>query len=115
MNHAELSRQVALALGWPHVLYESRGGIAVSEDPDGDASTFYYFDYRSPDVALPLLEWLAQPYGLVELWPNEESWSIVVHDRSRICGRGKRIHAATLPEAIARAVLAVKGGEGCDG
>lgn len=107
MTDAELSRQVALAIGWnaAEVIvvhdYEhnevgqcckvwdfNRGGY---QDKD--------FDYRSPDVALPLLEWLHKEHDSTSWWGLAGNYVVDVND--------EWIDAATLEEAIARAVIAV--------
>ena len=109
MTDAELSRDLALALGyypesvsvkWKH-LHVYRWCARYKRN------LWFRWDYRDPSVCLPLLEWLAQPYGVVEIWPNEESWSVRVTDH--VMTTRTNITADTLPQAVARAVIAVKG------
>ena len=98
-DHAALSALLARALGWPHVYPETRGGIAVSDHPDAYANSFRSFDYRDPSVALPVLEWLMRKHGLC-VWGAVRgfNWSTE---------QGYDGNADTLPEAIARAAIAV--------
>lgn len=66
MNHAELSRDLALALGYyPKSVRIALG--ATSADVyriTNDMGPYWrVFDYRSPDVALPLLRWLMMNFA----------------------------------------------------
>ncbi len=107
-DHAEISRQLALAIG-----YAPESVRVVSPWPPGYCEVYritndmgpYWreFDYRSPDVALPLLVWLLDKHD-----------PMLVRNRAipafTIDLPNKTIHADTLEEAIARAAIAVKGG-----
>ncbi len=109
-DHAEISRQLALAIG-----YAPESVRVVSPWPPGYCEVYritndmgpYWreFDYRSPGVAMPVLDWLmreheAQPghnaHGF-HIWLQADSVAVATGD--------------TLPLAIARAAIAVgKGG-----
>ncbi len=104
MTDAELSRQLALALGYfPESVLIYPDGIcqvyrSFSErDP---RPLWLQFDYRSPDVAMPLLVWLMKEHD-----------PMLVRNRAipafTIDLPNKTIHADTLEEAIARACIAV--------
>ena len=113
MTDAEISKAVALAIGYAPESVQIRHPGNTSycyvyrDTTPWKELNWRIFQYTTPDVALPLLRWLSQPYGLVELWPNEESWTVVVHGRSMMGDLEKRINADTLELAIARAVIAV--------
>lgn len=110
-DHATLSRDLALALGWRVEIhgvldYEMNpvGTVCNVADPNPGGFRCRKFDYRSPDVCLPLMEWLMlrgvnvwSPDGIPTVW----AWS---------APDGNYSDADTLPEAVARAVIAVKKG-----
>lgn len=109
MTDAELSKELALALGWPVVivgLASNPNGVFVHMD-DG-ASEWREFDYADPTVCLPLIEWLMREYGgffTRDVIGPHQAWYLPrcfpsMPDRSY----------PTLAEAVARAVIAVKGG-----
>ena len=111
MNHAELSRRLALAIGWQNIYPVSletwkRDCVFVAEHacpPRGLTMSWRPFDYRDPTVALPVLAWLMR-----------EHWAIVQKnlDGKRagvFCAEHGWCWADTLEEAIARAVIAVGG------
>ena len=102
MNHAELSRDLALAIGYAKndVHLDLDGDCWVWREPDYGPHGWKLFDYRSPDVALPLLEWLMRHHS-VGLDHYFSGWVIRVY--------GKSIQADTLEEVIARACIALKG------
>jgi hypothetical protein len=107
-NHAELSRQLALALGYApesvrvnKQIYRKR----VCEDAENvvvyraysaaDPRPMWFpFDYRSPDVCLPLLKWL---HAVTVCGPDYGG--VVVNNES--------FKYDSLEEAVARAVIAV--------
>lgn len=110
-EHAELSAQVARAIGWRYVYPHSpetdaawfrcdKDYIAVSEGPGprGTMLRWRKFDYRAPSVALPLLEWLMRKHGAQADSGETYFWVEI---------RKKYFSGVTLPEAIARAVIAV--------
>lgn len=104
MNHAELSRDLALALGWEVVRISASGGeCLVKQKTDHGVRVF---DYRDPSVALAMVEYLAHELdcsiacgairgGNFCVWHGSDSIAIA--------------SAKTLPEAVARAVIALKG------
>lgn len=109
-NHAELSRDLALAIGYRPddvLLNEARMDPDVcfvwfESDEEGHDPCWRKFDYRDADVWGPVLEWLIQSRAL-NVWSN---------DRGRRWGwsemNGLDGLADTLPEAVARAAIAVK-------
>ena len=103
-NHAELSRDLALALGY----YPE--SVSIETDINDYEHCFVYriyydqkhcewrrFDYRSPDVAMPLLKWLMLKHSAHPRWNGKqfEVWGLWVD------------FGWTLEEAIARACIAV--------
>jgi len=110
MNHAELSRDLALALGY----YPE--GVQIDTDKQGkyepvcrvyrisyDMGPYWrWFDYRHPDVAMPLLRWLGSEHRKF-FWFCAPTSSLA----PRWACSGNGIIAETLEEAIARAVIAV--------
>jgi hypothetical protein len=99
-DHAALSAQLARALGWPDVTdFDEPLGVHVSDGTNNCG----WFDYRDSSVALPVLEWLMREHGF-EPWFFAITWYMSRHDHNSLYGR-------TLPEAIARAAIAVGGGE----
>lgn len=106
MTDAEISRAVALAIGWPeHTVF-------VHESPEPGCQvwpvdgTWRDFDYRSPDVALPLLRWLmvehAHTATFTRHWDGGEKVFCVSEPAT-----GVYPWSDTLELAIARAVIAV--------
>jgi len=108
MNHAELSRDLALAIGY----YPE--SVRIDTDKQGkyepacrvyrisyDMGPYWrWFDYRHPDVAMPLLVWLMREHGCFADGPR---FTIESADHPWV------ISADTPEEAIARAVIAVGG------
>lgn len=98
-EHAELSAQLARALGWPTIYIAPGGHVHVTDTGMRYPRTF---DYRAPDVCLPLIEWLVVANEcMVER--SIVSSDVGVHSMSR-----GFIWAKTLPEAVARAVIALR-------
>ena len=111
-SHAELSKQLALALGYcpesvrvkpnygggEHVLVYSKRGTHRK------FPKWRVFDYRSPDVAMPLLVWLLDKHDM-ECYCELGLFVVRTSDVHHY------VTADTLEEAIARAVIAVKGGK----
>jgi len=106
-SHAELSRDLALAIGYyPESVQFKWGRLHVfrawSEvDP---RPLWHRFDYRDPSVAMPLLKWLIteQEAGASGA-ASGEAFCIWV----RVGKAMRRFAFDTLEEAIARAVIAV--------
>ena len=104
-SHAELSRDVALAIG------HAPESVQIIHYSTANAICYVYrivnevkfedwvaFDYRSPDVAMPLLKWLIKNHNGVAF----------LFDGSFAIERGDDWHECdTIEEAIARAVIAV--------
>jgi hypothetical protein len=110
-NHAELSRDLALALGWKKVQlhrgkydYPKELSCMVCADPP--EWNWRWFDYRSPDVALPLLKWLIRNRPEVILSDLGIGRTVYLEAWSRDCEL--YTDGDTLEEAIARAVIAVR-------
>lgn len=104
-DHAALSRDLALALGYApeHVAYGVDGGAYVWGDwPDWRGwFSGRPFDYRDPTVWGPVLEWLIkQDFATDRTYVGKFTVG---------SGRIQRWFTAdTLPEADARAAIAVK-------
>jgi len=99
-EHAELSAQVARAIGWKYVATDINPPV-YHVYVSNDAGECGWFDYRNPSVALPLLEWLMREHGCHPM-PLGSNFYIVG------CAGNVITETATLHEAIARAVIAVK-------
>jgi len=95
MTDADLSRQLALALGWKISHVTSSGEVHVCIKRGNSRK----FSYTDPTVCLPLLDWLLRDGA--ELWRGA---SFSIH------GTEYFARAPTLEEAVARAVITVKGG-----
>ena len=94
-EHAALSAQLALALGWPDVTdFDEPLGVWASDGTNNSG----WFDYRDPSVAMGVLEWLMQQ----SVWIEPCADRFLVAERLSI---GESF--ATLHEAIARAAIAV--------
>lgn len=115
MTPAELSRELALAIGYapesvriiPSDIAPEHEFCTVFTDRYACTSNWYDFDYREPDIAMPLLEWLMRTHRACAMVSRAEDAFCIMYDFYGICGR--TIYSKTLPEAIARAVIAVKG------
>lgn len=103
MTDAELSKSLALALGYApeSVRVAPSTYCAVYRNCYGQ-ERWEEFDYRDPTVCLPLLEWLMREHNCdvgagvdFIIWFNSDR---------------ETLHCDTLAEAVARAVIAVKGG-----
>jgi len=114
-DHADLSKSLALALGWEDVYPVSLATwkhpyVMVSEGvvPRGQMMQWRMFDYRDPTVCLPLIEWLMREYGgffTRDVIGPHQVWYLPrcfpgMPDRSY----------PTLAEAVAKACIAVNGG-----
>lgn len=113
MTDAELSKELALALGY------APESVCIDTAKQGkyepvcrvyrisyDMGPYWrWFDYRHPDVTLPLIEWLMREHG-VTAWHGFGKGYVV--DALDLCYT--KAHVDTLAEAVARAVIAVKGG-----
>lgn len=109
INHAELSKQLALALGYfpESVRVAPSTYCAVYRNCYGQ-ERWEELDYRDPTVCLPLIEWLMREYGgffTRDVIGPHQVWYLPrcfpgMPDRSY----------PTIAEAVARAVIAVKGG-----
>ena len=106
MTDAELSRDLALALGyypesvsvkWKH-LHVYRWCARYKRN------LWFRWDYRDPSVCLPLLDMLMREYGVVPLYSDRRKKFGVWYGKEWKVRTGD-----TLPEAVARAVIAVKG------
>lgn len=96
-EHAALSAQLARALGWPYIGTDEHCVFVT----DGDGSCGW-FDYRDPSVALPALEWLMREHEAKADADNLWFW---------VCCGSNVAYGDTLPEAIARAAIAVTEGK----
>lgn len=108
---AELSRDLALALGYypesVRVCTPTYCEVFRHRGPDyayTPKEEWRRFDYTQPDVALPLLEMLMREHGAILERQAGQYWLQVGNVAPVRC-----IDADTLEEAIARAVIAVKG------
>ena len=112
-DHAELSAQLARALGWRIVdvveVTDYEGQFAEFADTvcrvrHKETRFSRLFDYLDPSVALPVLEWLMREHGATLRMVDGKH--AVVCRWASVWGV-----AATLREAIARAAIAVGGGK----
>lgn len=91
MTDAEISRRLALAIGWKHV-QESGAGIRALVSETGNM--WYAFDYRDPAVIWPI----AEAYNLFPgMWLD--SWEVWDDDI------GIEVSADTAAKAVALAVI----------
>lgn len=98
-EHADLSMQVAYAIGWPNV-----GRVSDKAVVWEDGLPSKPFDYRAPDVAFALLKWLGDKGMHAYPWSSGKAasgWHINRYKPSEVVE-----YAPTLELAIARAVLA---------
>ena len=107
MTDAELSRDLALAIGWKHV-YIEHGVCRVGEPlmPGRGVDhilNWKAFNYFAPDVCLPLLDMLMREHKCI-IEPSVLNGDIGVWIKDF-----GYTWADTLPEAVAKAVIAVKG------
>ena len=107
-EHAALSAQLARSIGWGHVHFE-RDVCKVGEPwmPElgikfAHILNWRAFDYRDPSVALPVLEWLMREHEAKADADNLWFW---------VCCGSNVAYGDTLPEAIARAAIAVMEGK----
>ena len=127
-THAELSKQLALALGYypESVRIEDDVCIVYRKEPawyvrpyegrqprPNPPDTWAEFDYRHPSVAMPLLKWLRSRYGVWTLQERRLAPGYFLEGYRRFPAYDGYFSARadTLEEAIARAVIAVKGGK----
>lgn len=107
MTDAELSKELALALGY------APESVCIDTDKQGKyepvcrvyrilGPCWRWFDYRHPDVTLPLIEWLMREHGVTAWHGFGKGYVVDVDD--------EWVEGDTLAEAVARAVIAVKGG-----
>lgn len=97
MNHAELSRDLALAIGWRTVvagLAACPDSAAVRFPDDTIQQEWRKFDYRAPTVWGPVLEWLMREHRFPAYWSR-------IAEKFVIPGADNRIECDTLPEAAA--------------
>lgn len=110
MTPAELSQELALAIGYAPESVKILGFAAkycavyrIAKDHTHPA--WYEFDYRSPDVALPLLRWLMESHrcepGYID---TKQKWYLFAPWGQFM---STETYADTLELAIARAVIAV--------
>ena len=111
MTDAELSKELALAIGWEDVYPVSLATwkhpyVMVSEGvvPRGQMMQWRMFDYRDPTVCLPLIEWLMREHVAKIDHGDSKYWVEINNFADRWAS------ADTLAEAVALAVIAVKGG-----
>lgn len=95
-DHAELSAQVARAIGWKLSHITASGEVHV-ELKRGSSRRF---DYRSPDVCLELVKWLGKEHA-VEVSHDPLHWSAIGPLFRHVA------FADDYELAVARAVLAV--------
>lgn len=110
MNHAEISKALAIALGY------APESVCIDTDKQGkyepvcrvyrisyDMGPYWrWFDYRHPDVTLPLIEWLMREHDVTAWHGFGKGYVVDVDD--------EWVEGDTLAEAVARACIAVTGG-----
>jgi hypothetical protein len=96
MTEAEISRRLALAIGWPRAVAHP-DGIYVREFTDEMPKPF---DYRDPAVIWPIAERFNKfPYALRDVAGNlNGKWNAWVN-------RGEDLQADTAAKAVALAVI----------
>lgn len=113
MNHAELSRRLALAIGYAPECVRIDEDSNMKYEPcckvyriSNDMGPYWRrLDYRDPSVALPVLKWLMREYD-VYFMPSDYLNQVRIR-RSRMIA--DYLDAAdTLPAAIALAACAVR-------
>lgn len=116
INHADLSRQLAFAIGYApesvrvesSVISDENEYVTVYTDRYnyGNVGFWYDFDYRDPTVCLPLLEWLMVRHEVNLL--VERATNVPVFRLYKLQGLYSRQYKGyTLAYAVARAVIAV--------
>ena len=108
-EHAALSAQLARALGWKETYIDPKNTCKVGEPlfPERGFDhilNWHAFDYRDPSVWGPVLEWLIKEHWALPAWNRPDRKYMLMLD-------GKNCYGTTLPEAIARAAIAVGGGK----
>ena len=112
-DHAELSKELALALGYAPESVRVNKQIyrkGVCEDAENvvvyraysaaDPRPMWFpFDYRNPTVVVPLIKWLTKEHNC-DIGAGMDFLIWFNSDRETLC-------ADTLEEAVARAVIAV--------
>lgn len=112
-EHAELSRRLALAIGYyPESVRIARNGCEVFREyfPGGEPD-WRTFSYGDPSVALPVLAWLSRRYGVSRIRRTGFSpdYFIEGYERHPSPLGYFSAYADTLPECIARAAIVVEG------
>lgn len=98
MSDAELSRDLALAIGWPEsAITVTHGQCFIWYGRDGRD-----FDYRDPAVIWPI----AERYNCFPLLSDWGRWSVAIEHP--ITFMSIRVSADTAAEAVARAVIGGK-------
>ena len=111
-NHAELSRDLALVIGYaPNEMLLQHGEWWVFRQPDPvfGPTGWKQFDYRDPTVVMPLLLWLNTHYGVREFQDRRYAIDYFIQGYRRwpIYDGYFSARADTLPECVARAVIEV--------
>lgn len=102
MTDAEISRRLALAIGWDVLPLED--GDEVATVIDRVSSVDRYFDYRDPAVIWPVAERFdCFPYKV----DKKYGWGVNVFSEK---DGWKYIEADTAAKAVALAVIAAHGG-----
>lgn len=110
MSDAELSRDLALALGYApesvRIDTDARGiftPVCKVYRITNDMGPYWrHFDYRDPSVCLPLIDFLIREHDAMVWHGMGKGYVIDVDD--------EWMDEATLAEAVARAVIAVRKG-----
>ena len=123
-DHAALSAQLARAIGYEQISVQTCGDYALVhglwDDSGRDWQHWRTFDYRDPSVALPVLEWLMREHQVslqyaAHLNPFYKKWAVLrpgeINERGKWVCDQVDAWGDTLPEAIARAAIAVGGGK----
>lgn len=117
MTDAQLSKELAFALGYaPESVRKINillgHGIEVYGAREPYFSPYWKrFDYRDPTIVVPLIKWLGEQHGIkVMPFRDDDSGALLWEARSPLRYGSREVSvAATLEEAVARAVIAVKG------
>ena len=107
-NHSELSKKLALALGWQisHITVSDEVHVIV-----GKRGITRRFSYTDPTVCLPLIDWLGINYAVHLMRFPDDGYPCRWRIRFDGPGGDRKILEgySSLPEAVARAVIVLKG------
>lgn len=108
-DHAALSRELALAIGYAPDCVQFRGdgrcvvyGAGSTSGEDGSCKWWKSFSYTDPTVWGPVLDWLMRKHGFRVYFNARKEANYYMADLDQIFG------GPSLPEAVARAAISLK-------